>query len=56
MFFQAVEGNYIYIHIVFQIKVDPCTQDDSEIEEVAMQCMEIVDSGDGSDDDLDVIG
>ena len=39
-----------------EIRVDPFTSDDSDVEEAAMPCMEKVDSDDESDDDIDVMG
>ena len=42
--------------ILFEIPVDSFTPDDSDVEETAMPCMEIVDSDDESDDDIDVMG
>ena len=38
------------------VSVDPITPDISNVEEAAMPCMEIVDSDDESDDDIDVMG
>ena len=35
-----------------EVPVDPFTLDDSNVEESAMPCMEIVDSDDDSDDDI----
>ena len=39
-----------------EVPVDPFTSDDSDVEEAAMPCMEIVYSDDESDDDKDVMG
>ena len=38
-----------------EVSVDPFTPDDSDLEEVVMPCMEIVDSDDESDDDIDIM-
>ena len=42
--------------ILSEVQFDPFTPDDSDVEEAAMPCMEMVDSGDESDDDLDFMG
>ena len=42
--------------IVSEGAVGPFTPDDSDVEEAAMPCMEIVDSDDESDDDIDDMG
>ena len=42
--------------IFSEVPVDPSTLDDSYLEEEAMPCMEIVDSDDESDDDIDGMG
>ena len=40
--------------IMSEVSVDPFTPDDSDLEEVVMPCMEIVDSDDESNDDIDL--
>ena len=42
--------------ILSEVPVDPFTPDDSDVEEAAMSCMEIVESDDKSDDNIDVMG
>ena len=46
----------IHASILYEVPVDPFTPDDFDVDEAAMPCMEIVDSDDESDDDIDVIG
>ena len=41
---------------MIKVPVDPFTPDESYVEEAAMPCMEIVDSDDESDDDIDIMG
>ena len=41
--------------ILSEVPVDPFTPEDSDVEEAAMTCMEILDSDFQSDDDIDVI-
>ena len=46
----------IHASILSEISIDPFTPDHSDFEEAVMPCMEIVDSDDKADDDLDVMG
>ena len=45
-----------HANILSEIRVDPVTPDDPNVEEAAMPCMYIVDSDDESDGDIDVMG
>ena len=45
----------IHASILSEISIDPFTPDHSDFEEAVMPCMEIVDSDDESDDDIDVM-
>ena len=45
-----------HVSILSEVRVDPFSPDDSNIEEAAMPCMEIVYSDDESDDDKDLMG
>ena len=39
-----------------EVPVDPFTPDHSDVKKAAMPCMEIFNSDDESDDDIDVMG
>ena len=43
------------VNILSEVPVDPFTPDNVHVDEAAMSCMEIVDSDDESDDDIDVM-
>ena len=45
----------IHASIFSEVLVDPFAPDDSDVKEAAMPCMEISDSDDESDDDIDVM-
>ena len=42
--------------ILSEVPVDPLTPEDSDVDEAAMSCIEMEDSDDESDDDIDVMG
>ena len=42
-----------HAHILPEVQVDPFIPDTSDVEEAAMPCIEIVDSDDESDDEID---
>ena len=42
--------------ILSEVRVDPFTPDESNVEEAAMPCMEKVDSDDESDNDIHAMG
>ena len=46
----------IHASILSEVSIDPFTPDHSDFEKAVMPCMEIVDSDDESDDDIDVMG
>ena len=45
-----------HANILSEVPANSFTPDDSDVEEAAMPCMEIVDIDDESDDDIDVMG